>query len=115
MRAEVESLIDEHKHDLFGYHNLRTRRAGSQKLIDFHLTVCKDLSVEEAHDITDFIERKIAEKIKGSDVTIHVEPCSPQNCPGRTDCPASLIRSARDNETSWWQDISSNADKPSPE
>jgi cation diffusion facilitator family transporter len=94
IRAEIEQLITAHRGELFDYHNLRTRRAGSQKLIDFHLTVCKHLSVDEAHRITDYLEAKIAERITGSDVTIHVEPCQLADCPGRSECPALKIRSA---------------------
>ncbi|MDH3998586.1 MAG: cation diffusion facilitator family transporter, partial [Desulfuromonadales bacterium] len=103
VRAEIERLIDDHKHDLFGYHNLRTRRAGSQKLIDFHLTVCKDLSVAEAHDITDYIERKIGEHISGTDITIHVEPCRRENCPGRTECATESLRHSDHHEQPWWE------------
>jgi cation diffusion facilitator family transporter len=104
VRHEIESLINDHKHELFGYHNLRTRRAGSQKLIDFHLTVCKHLSVEEAHDITDYIEKKIEDEIKGTDITIHVEPCRRQNCPGRNECPTQSIRRADSDEKNWWKE-----------
>lgn len=96
VRHEIEELINAHKHELFGYHNLRTRRAGSQKLIDFHLTVCKHLSVEEAHDITDYIEKKIGEQIRGTDVTIHVEPCRRHDCPGREVCTTQTIRHSKD-------------------
>jgi len=103
VRHEIESLINDHKHELFGYHNLRTRRAGSQKLIDFHLTVCKHLSVEEAHDITDYIEKKIGEEISGTDVTIHVEPCRRHDCPGRDICPTQKIRRDSDGEQGWWK------------
>jgi ferrous-iron efflux pump FieF len=95
VRNEIETLINDHKHELFGYHNLRTRRAGSQKLIDFHLTVCKHLSVAEAHDITDYIEKKIAEQIIGTDVTIHVEPCRRHECPGREVCTTQAVRHAK--------------------
>ena len=103
VRREIEALINDHKHELFGYHNLRTRRAGSQKLIDFHLTVCKHLSVEEAHNITDYIEKKIAEHISGTDVTIHVEPCRRHECPGREFCTAQAIRHAKDETEEWWK------------
>ncbi len=96
-------MIEDHKHELFGYHNLRTRRAGSQKMIDFHLTVCKHLSVEEAHDITDYIEKKIGEHMIGTDVTIHVEPCRKHDCPGRETCPAQSIRHASDDQDAWWK------------
>ncbi len=92
IHGEIEKLIAAHKADLLDYHNLRTRRAGSQKLIDFHLTVCKHLSVEEAHQITDHLEGKIAAQVSGADVTIHIEPCQEENCPGRHNCPALKIR-----------------------
>jgi cation diffusion facilitator family transporter len=98
VRHEIEELINEHKDELFDFHNLRTRRAGSQKLIDFHLTVCKHLSVEEAHDVTEYIEKKIGEKITGTDVTIHVEPCRRKDCPGREMCHAQTIRRAKDEQ-----------------
>jgi len=98
VRHEIEELINDHKDELFDFHNLRTRRAGSQKLIDFHLTVCKHLSVEEAHDVTEYIEKKIGEKIKGTDVTIHVEPCLRHDCPGREECPVQFIRPSKEEQ-----------------
>ncbi len=87
LRAEISRVIEAHRGDLVGYHNLRTRRAGSQKIMDFHLTVCKDLSVEEAHRITEELEDGIRRKIPGADVIIHVEPCHRADCPGRERCP----------------------------
>jgi cation diffusion facilitator family transporter len=93
IREELEQLITDHQGELFDYHNLRTRRAGSQKLIDFHMTVCKHLSVDEAHRITDYLETRIAERFTGSDVTIHIEPCQQADCPGRENCPAVKVRS----------------------
>ena len=86
VRAEVEHLIEAHRGDISGYHNLRTRRAGSQKIMDFHLTVCKHLSVEEAHTIADHLEKRIEADIRGADVTIHIEPCRREECPGRQAC-----------------------------
>jgi divalent metal cation (Fe/Co/Zn/Cd) transporter len=54
--------------------------------------VCKHLSVDEAHHITDHLEGKIAAHVSGADVTIHVEPCQEVECPGRDDCPALKSR-----------------------
>lgn len=92
IRSELEQLIGDHQGELFGYHNLRTRRAGSQKLIDFHMTVCKHLSVDEAHRMTDYLEGRIAERFAGSDVTIHIEPCQEADCPGRDECLVLKLR-----------------------
>jgi ferrous-iron efflux pump FieF len=92
VRGEVERLIRAHQDDITGYHNLRTRRAGSQKIMDFHLTVCKHLSVEEAHAIADHLEKRIEADIRGADVTIHIEPCREPHCPGRQACPVDKTR-----------------------
>lgn len=92
IRNEVTRLIESHRGDLLDYHNLRTRRAGSQKIMDFHLTVCKHLSVKEAHDIADHLEKRIQEEILGADVTIHVEPCQRDDCPGRDYCASDKTR-----------------------
>jgi ferrous-iron efflux pump FieF len=86
VRQQITRLIEENKCELSGFHNLRTRRAGSQKIMDFHLTVCKHLSVQEAHDIADHLEKKIENEIRGADVTIHIEPCVEEKCPGLEQC-----------------------------
>jgi divalent metal cation (Fe/Co/Zn/Cd) transporter len=92
IHQEVTRLIKAHQGDLLDFHNLRTRRAGSQKIMDFHLTVCKHLTVEEAHAIADHLEKRIQEEIRGSDVTIHIEPCRRADCPGREECPVEKTR-----------------------
>jgi cation diffusion facilitator family transporter len=96
VREEITRLIEENQCDLTGYHNLRTRRAGSQKIMDFHLTVCKHLSVEEAHEIADRLEKRIEAAIRGADVTIHIEPCEHAQCPGRELCGVSHPRLQKD-------------------
>jgi divalent metal cation (Fe/Co/Zn/Cd) transporter len=92
IRKEVEQLIRAHHEHLLDFHNLRTRRAGSQKIMDFHLTVCKHLSVEEAHAIADHLEKRIQQEIRGADVTIHIEPCLRPDCPSLAQCPVEKTR-----------------------
>jgi len=91
VRNEVEQLIESHHGELFDYHNLRTRRAGSQKLMDFHLTVCRNMTVEAAHEIADELEKKIETAINGADVTIHIEPCHREACPGQGSCREAKV------------------------
>jgi cation diffusion facilitator family transporter len=55
------------------YHNLRTRKSGKYKFIDFHMEISEDLSVKSAHDLCDTIEEEIKSKIRSAEVTIHVE------------------------------------------
>ncbi len=90
IREEIAEIIALHHAQLIGYHRLRTRRAGSQKIIDFHLTVCKYLSVKEAHEIADHLEKQIHNRIGGSDVTIHIEPCTRPECDGQSSCPKDM-------------------------
>jgi len=88
IQDEVSRLIADHGRLYLDYHNLRTRRAGSRKIMDFHLTVCQHLTVKEAHDIADHLEKRIEEEIHDADVTIHVEPCEDESCVGiREKCP----------------------------
>lgn len=94
LRAKVEEVIEHHGGDMLSCHNLRTRKSGSRKIIDFHLTVCKNLSVDESHRITEILEHEIEEKLKNSDITIHVEPCRRADCPEKPDsCEARIIHS----------------------
>jgi len=86
IRKKVEEVIKEFGGEALGYHNLRTRKAGSQKLIDFHMTVCKHLSVAESHALTEQLENEIAKVVQEVDITIHVEPCSGENCAHRKKC-----------------------------
>ncbi len=72
---EIISTIKEHTSQLAGFHEVRTRKAGSQRFIDLHLMLPKNTSVEEAHQMCDHLEEDIKSRLPNSSVTIHVEPC----------------------------------------
>lgn len=55
-------------------HDLRTRQAGPQMFVEFHLVVPGDMTVSTAHDICDRLERSIRDEISKVHITIHVEP-----------------------------------------
>ncbi len=92
IQQQVHQLISTHEGPMAGYHGLRTRRAGSLKIMDFHLEVCKDMTVEEAHKLTDSLEKKIEREIPGANVIIHIEPCVVNECPGRENCEIDISR-----------------------
>jgi ferrous-iron efflux pump FieF len=56
------------------FHDLRTRRSGSLKFIDLHLSVRRDLTFEAAHDLTVRVLRAIEAEIPRSRVQIHTDP-----------------------------------------
>lgn len=68
---------------VFGFHGLRTRKAGPQRFIEFHLLVDRTLSVELAHKLSHDVSDAIEARFNGASVTIHVEPCD-GSCP--PDC-----------------------------
>jgi len=57
------------------FHNLRTRKAGPQRFIDFHVVVDDGMSVADAHSLGDEIVVAIKERLPESTVHIHIEPC----------------------------------------
>lgn len=98
LRDKIEKVIREHGADMFSCHNLRTRKSGSRKIIDFHLTVCKNLTVDESHQITEMLEHEIEQELSNSDITIHVEPCRRADCPEHpSTCQAGVIHSLIDH------------------
>lgn len=56
------------------FHNLRTRRNGSLRVVDIHIKVDGSLSVNESHEITRSIERQLGETLGEVMTNIHVEP-----------------------------------------
>ena len=73
---QVVACITEHSAQLAGFHKIRTRKAGSQRFIEFHLLIPKNASLEEAHLMCYHLEEDIESRLPNSSVTIHVEPCT---------------------------------------
>ncbi len=71
----IKSAIDNHKDICIDIHEIRTRRSGKTRHIDFHLMVPDDITVKEAHAICDDLEKDIASKIGHTHVLIHIESC----------------------------------------
>ncbi|HKQ52520.1 MAG TPA: cation diffusion facilitator family transporter [Pyrinomonadaceae bacterium] len=59
---------------VLGFHDLRTRRSGSQKFIDLHLEVERDMRLQEAHDVSVRVLRDIEAEIPRARVQIHTDP-----------------------------------------
>ncbi len=74
--VEIMSCIMEHGGQIVAFHELRTRKAGSQRFVDLHLVMPKNASVEEAHLMCDHLEQDIEIRLQYTSVTIHVEPCT---------------------------------------
>ncbi|MEZ4506492.1 MAG: cation diffusion facilitator family transporter [Thermomicrobiales bacterium] len=56
------------------YHALRTRRAGSHRVVDLHLLVPGAQRVRDAHHLSKRIEDAIAGTYPGTETVVHIEP-----------------------------------------
>jgi cation diffusion facilitator family transporter len=59
---------------VLGYHHLRTRMAGQEILMDFHLEVDRMLPLYKAHAISEKVERSLQENYRDCDPIIHIDP-----------------------------------------
>jgi cation diffusion facilitator family transporter len=85
----IQGMIDEFRSQpgqggmVIEAHDLRTRKSGSTRHVDFHLVVCGKASVEKSHEVCDQIEERIMSVFPRASVNIHVEPCETlqRRCP----------------------------------
>jgi ferrous-iron efflux pump FieF len=66
----IETLASHEPHVL-GYHDLKTRMAGSKVFVHLHIELDGDQSLREAHDIGKSLKAKICKALPNSDVIIH--------------------------------------------
>lgn len=82
----IINCIEQYADDNTGYHNLRTRRSGKNRMIDFHLTFCHCKTIRQAHKTAQQIEDLIKQQINNADVTIHLEPTECRQCRRANSC-----------------------------
>lgn len=72
---QIARVVSSYKEQgVLGFHDLRTRRSGSQKFIDLHLEVERDMTLQDAHDVTVRVLRAIEAEIPRARVHIHTDP-----------------------------------------
>ncbi len=72
--------------EVVGFHKLRTRKAGSQRYVDLHLVMPRHVSIQEAHEMCDHLEKDMKNRLPQMDITIHVEPCDGDCDTCQLDC-----------------------------
>ena len=85
----IRSIIDGHRPLVVDYHALRTRRSGSEKHVDFHVVVCRQYLLQDAHRVADHLEMEVSEALDGAHVVTHLDPCDLE-CPGVEKCELVL-------------------------
>jgi cation diffusion facilitator family transporter len=73
----IQNIIDKYCNDtIVEVSHIKTRKAGSDRLIEFTIVVHKDLTVEKSHQLCDKIETDIKTHLDNTKITIHTEPCN---------------------------------------
>lgn len=71
---DIKKVVEKYP-EVYDVHKVRSRGMSNQIFMDFHLNMKKDLSLYEAHHITELIEKDIfALDDNIIDITIHMEP-----------------------------------------
>jgi ferrous-iron efflux pump FieF len=73
LRQKIKQLVLAHP-EVRGLHDLRTRAAGSTQFIEFHVEVDGEMSVRDAHVVTDAIEAELFAAFPDAEVILHQEP-----------------------------------------
>jgi cation diffusion facilitator family transporter len=56
------------------YHNLKTRKAGQFRFVDFHIEMRSNTKLGSVHQFCDTIEERLQKEFTNLEVTIHAEP-----------------------------------------
>ncbi len=74
-REQIKSIARSHR-KVRGMHDLRSRRSGMATFIQLHLELDDELSLLEAHEISDEVEGRLQEVYPAAEVIIHIDPIS---------------------------------------
>jgi len=74
--AEVRAAIREvgTPRGVIGFHELRSRAAGSRRYVDLHVQFAAGTTLEAAHGTAHVLSDEIARRLDGADVLVHLEP-----------------------------------------
>lgn len=59
---------------VLAYHKLRTRQSGTARFVDAHVMMDDDLTLAQAHELTEKVEERVREALPNTEVTLHTEP-----------------------------------------
>jgi cation diffusion facilitator family transporter len=69
----VEAILDRQP-AVLEWHELRTRKSGSRRYVDVHVTMRGDASLVESHGVAQAIEEEIARTLAPASAVVHVDP-----------------------------------------
>lgn len=84
---KIKEILSCYSEEVISVHKFRTRKSGSNRFIDFHLTVDSELTIKQGHILCDYIEADIKKAMPKTYISIHLEPCT-DNC---DDCHVFFV------------------------
>ena len=72
-RARIGSIVEAHS-EVKGLHDLRTRMAGTKPFIQLHLELPGDMTLHDAHIISDQVEAELLAEFPDGEIIIHQDP-----------------------------------------
>jgi len=73
--AAIVQIATSHP-EVRGLHDLRSRRSGMATFLQLHLEVDDDLTLVQAHEVSDEVEWKLQEAYPTAEIIIHIDPVS---------------------------------------
>ncbi|HEX2643375.1 MAG TPA: cation diffusion facilitator family transporter [Thermoanaerobaculia bacterium] len=70
----IHEIVESFSPEVTGMHDLKTRRSGGQRFVEFHLEIPRTASFEEAHDRTVQVLRAVEKELPRSKVFVHSDP-----------------------------------------
>ena len=73
-KVQIVATVSRHP-QVLGIHDLRTRQSGMLKFVEFHIELDKQLSLQQAHSISDEIRHKIRDVFDNNiDIRVYQDP-----------------------------------------
>ncbi len=72
-RLRIKAIVSAHA-EVVSLHDLRTRRAGHHAFIQLHLELPPDMTLADAHRVSDEVEREIQAAFPDAEVLTHLDP-----------------------------------------
>ena len=75
IKKEISEIILKHP-KVHGFHDMKTRQTGLRYFLQFHVEVDDELSLMEAHDVSEEIEESLSKAYPNAESIVHIDPKS---------------------------------------
>lgn len=80
-RQKIKDIVLAHE-QVLGIHDLRTRRSGLHRFVQFHIELPPEMPLHEAHRISDEVEASVKAEFIDTQVLIHQDPAGVEEAHG---------------------------------